>query len=66
MITVNKKRKIVDFSAKMVGRIDDCLASLKKLSKLLFVANISKAVEKLSTSIHEERIGALQGLQNSL
>ena len=66
MITVNENRKIFDdFSTKMVGRIDDCLAPLKKLSKLSSVANISKAVEKLSTSFHEERIGAIQGLWNS-
>ena len=33
MITVSENRKIFDdFSAKMVGRIDDCLAPLKKLN----------------------------------
>ena len=60
MITVSENRKIFDdFSAKMVGRIDDRLAPLKKLNKLSSVAHISKAVEKLSTSFHEERIWAL-------
>ena len=55
-----------DLSANMVGRTDDCLAPLKKLNQPSSVANISKAVEKLFTSFHEERIGALQSLWNSL
>ena len=58
MITVSENRIFDDFSANIVGRIDDCLASLKKLNKPSSIANISKAVEKLSTSFHEERIGA--------
>lgn len=67
MITMSKNRKIFYFlSAKMVGKINDCLAPFKKVNKSSFIANISKAVVKLSTSFHEERIGALQSSWNSL
>ena len=65
MITVSENRIFDDFSANIVGRIDDCLASLKKVNKPSSIANISKAVEKLSTSFHEERIGAHYSLWKS-
>ena len=51
LMTVSENRKIFDdFSAKIVGMIDYCLALLKNLNKPSSVANISKAIEKLSTS----------------
>ena len=66
-ISVSKNRRTFDdFCTKLVGKIGDCLVPLKKLSKLSSVARLSKAVEKISTSFHTERIVALQSLWNSL
>ena len=54
-ITVSKNRKLFDdFSTKLVGKVDDSLALLKKFDKPSTLTNISRAVEKRCTSFHAE------------
>ena len=54
-ISVSENRRTFDdFCTKLVGKIDDCLAPLKKLGKPSSVAKLSKAVEKSFTYFHAE------------